>query len=102
MPLTRLLIILEAAFAESSEHAFQELADNPEHQQYDYNISHVLSYFNVYTSFLYYSLLFLPVLFSLDARAAGSAAIELHPVFVEYPKYRTFAVEAAGRPNVIE
>lgn len=102
MPLTRLLIILEAAFAESSEHAFQELADNPEHQQYDYNISHVLSYLNVYTSFLYYSLLFLPVLFSLDTRAAGSAAIELHPVFVEYPKYRTFAVEAAGRPNVIE
>lgn len=43
MPLTSLFIILEAALAETAEHALQELADNPAHQQYNYNISHVLS-----------------------------------------------------------
>lgn len=44
MPLPSLLIILEAALAEAAEHALQELADNPEHQQYNYNISHSFSF----------------------------------------------------------
>lgn len=39
-----LLIILEAALAEAAEHALQELADNPKHQQYNYNISHSFSF----------------------------------------------------------
>jgi hypothetical protein len=43
-PLAGLLIIFEAAFTETAKHALQELADNPEYQQYNYNISHK-SYF---------------------------------------------------------
>jgi hypothetical protein len=33
MPSIGLLVILEAALAETAEHALQELADNPEHQK---------------------------------------------------------------------
>lgn len=47
MPLTSLLIILEAALAEAPEHALQELADNPEHQQYNYNISHSFPFYTI-------------------------------------------------------
>jgi hypothetical protein len=43
-PIPGLLIIFEAAFTETAKHALQELADNPEYQQYNYNISHK-SYF---------------------------------------------------------
>ena len=39
-----LFIILEAALAEAAENALQELAENPEHQQYNYNISHNFSF----------------------------------------------------------
>ncbi|UVV57566.1 hypothetical protein NXW60_14285 [Bacteroides fragilis] len=43
-PLAGLLIIFETAFTETAKHALRELADNPEYQQYNYNISHK-SYF---------------------------------------------------------
>ena len=45
-PLAGLLVIFEAAFTETAKHALQELADNPEYQQYNYNISHK-SYFYI-------------------------------------------------------
>ena len=48
-PLAGLLIIFETALTETAKHALQELADNPEYQQYNYNISHK-SYFNSFNN----------------------------------------------------
>ena len=47
MPLAGLFIILEAALAETTKHTLQELADNPEYQKYNYNISHKSYFFIV-------------------------------------------------------
>jgi len=40
----RLFVIPETTLAEAAEHAFQELADNPKHQQYNYNLSHSFTF----------------------------------------------------------
>lgn len=45
-PLAGLLIIFEAAFTETAKHALQELADNPEYQQYNYNIFHEFYFYS--------------------------------------------------------
>ena len=121
-PLAGLLIIFEAAFTETAKHALQELADNPEYQQYNYNISHK-SYFYSFNNNKKYKIItekqiydpdylkilsgvtfICSVLFRVlfDTRTAGLATIKFYAIFIEYAPNRTFAAKTACSPNVIE